>query len=73
MTKRFNELKERAPEAQTEYTCPEIDAAISHLEELRKSNTKLRDSAAFWESRCIELCKELDDLTKPKRKSRRRK
>jgi len=72
MSKRFKELSEHAPEAQDEYTCPEIDAAIEQLEGLRKSNTRLRDSLTYWESKCREVCNELDDLTKPKRKPKRK-
>ena len=72
MSKRFKELTEQAPEAQDEYTCPAIDAAIEQLEGLRKSNTRLRDSVSYWESKCMEVCSELDALTKPKRKTKRK-
>lgn len=72
MSKRFKELIDQSPEGQIKYTCPAIDTAIVQLEELRESNTQLRDSALYWESRCKEVCDELDELTKPTKKKHKR-
>lgn len=71
MSKRFDELNEQAPDPQSEYTCPAIDEAINKLEELRAMNTKLRDSATYWESKCQEVCEELDEIAKAKAKRKR--
>jgi predicted nuclease with TOPRIM domain len=69
---RFKELTEQSPDPQSDYTCPFIDAAIEKLEELRAMNTKLRDSATYWQSKCEELCEELDEIEKAKAARRRK-
>jgi hypothetical protein len=71
MKSRYDELTEQAPDPQSDYTCPFIDKAIEELEGLRAMNTKLRDSATYWQEKCRYACEELDEIEKAKAKRKR--
>lgn len=45
-------------------TCPDINAAISHMEDVRKANEQLRDCVAYWKERAEEAEAEVEELEK---------
>ena len=52
-------IRSRAPIG---HTCPDIDAAISMLEDLRTDNSRLRDWGEAEESKVDELENQVSDL-----------
>lgn len=44
------------------HTCPDIDSIIQTLQELRKSNSQLREAAEYWKDSCEEACDERDEF-----------
>ena len=60
-TKGYKELTEDCPEIPGN-TCPHIDKAQQHLEELRDQNEALRDAGKYWRTTAMHLLQECCDL-----------
>jgi|TARA_A100000172_G_scaffold73224_1_gene54697 hypothetical protein len=62
-TKGYKELTEDCPEIPGN-TCPHIDKAQQHLEELRDQNEALRDAGKYWRTTAMHLLQECCDLNR---------
>lgn len=62
-TKKYKELYEDCPKIPSN-TCPLIDKAQQHLEELRDQNEALREVGKYWKEVSMNLLKENCDLNK---------
>lgn len=68
--KSFSQLEKEAPEF-PDFTCPNIDAAIEKLEDLRKENAALRDCVEYWKDTCLETHDQLIEITEWKKDIKR--